>query len=134
MRGAVVVLGALALVGCARTRQLAPVEPAAGAAASANLIQPLPAGPATAVVELAPGTPSAVLAGPFEVYTINPGGDLAFAIAPTTDCAAAGLRWFSYSGSGVAVGTGQTLCARTSSRGTHGFSGRSPMPAAAPAP
>lgn len=98
---------------------------AAGANASAHQIAMLSAGPGTVVVRLSPNQPLAVLAGPFEVRTINPGGNLSMAIAPDRRCDDSSLPWFSYSGGGVAVGTGQVLCVRSSAASavTHGFSG-----------
>jgi len=91
---------------------------------------PVPRAPGvgTAVVVLPPGTPIAVLEGPFLVTTINPGSSMELAIALDRDCAAASLLWFSYSGSGVAVGAGETLCVRSAAEGprTNGFSGYDP--------
>jgi hypothetical protein len=105
----------------------------AGANAMAHQISTLAAGPGTVVVRLSPNQPIAILAGPFEVRTINPGGNLSMAIAPDRRCADPSLPWFSYSGGGVAVGAGQVLCVRSSSASavTHGFSGVS---AGAPPP
>jgi hypothetical protein len=115
----------LALAACHSTAAVAPASPAP--AAPANQITALPAGPATAVVQLAPGVPTAVLAGPFEVISVNPGGDLELAVAPTASCADPQLAWFGYSGGGVAAGTGQVLCARSSGKQirTQAFSGLS---------
>jgi hypothetical protein len=81
-----------------------------------------PPGPGTAVVTLPAHVATAVVDGPFSISTINPGGSLELAVAPTHDCTTA-LTWFSYSGGGVAVNKGQTLCARSSSTTTNGFSG-----------
>jgi hypothetical protein len=76
---------------------------------------------ATEVVEIAPGDAVSVLKGPFEVFTINPGSNLRLAVATSCDDAA----WFAYSGGGVAVGEGETLCAWSLAEepAVHGFSG-----------
>jgi hypothetical protein len=97
--------------------------PAAPAGPPPTDVQPLPAGPATAVVVLAPGVPTPVLDGPFLVTTINPGSSMDLAVAKSHACD--GAVWFAYSGGGVAVGKGQTLCARSAADGprTNGFSG-----------
>jgi len=88
-------------------------------------VQALPAGPATAVVVLQPGVPTPVLDGPFLVTAINPGSSMELAVAHSHACD--GAVWFAYSGGGVAVGKGQTLCARSGANGprTNGFSGTS---------
>lgn len=88
-------------------------------------VQALPAGPATAVVVLQPGVATPVLDGPFLVTTINPGSSMELAVARSHACD--GAVWFAYSGGGVAVGKGQTLCARSGADGprTNGFSGTS---------
>jgi hypothetical protein len=77
----------------------------------------------TIVVTLAPNTPTPIVDGPFAITSINPGRELVFAIGA---CNAASLAWFSYSGGGIVVGDGQSLCARSvdSAPATHGFSGR----------
>ena len=113
---------ALMLVGCA---QRAPLSTPTTPHPAVDAIQALPNGPATAVVSLAPHVPTAVARGPFLVTTINPGGDLALGLA-TRACDEPGLLWFGYSGSGVAVGDGQILCARSgrSEPGVQAFSGR----------
>lgn len=82
----------------------------------------------TAVVVLPPGAPTAILDGPLLVTTINPGSSMELAIASTGDCTASSLLWFSYSGSGVAVGVNETLCARSAADGpaTNAFSGYDP--------
>jgi hypothetical protein len=76
---------------------------------------------ATEVVEIPPGDAVSVLKGPFEVFTINPGSNLRLAVAKSCDDAA----WFTYSGGGVAVGAGETLCAWSLAEepAVHGFSG-----------
>ncbi len=117
---------ALAVVVLAACKTTAPAaSTSAPVFASANQVTVLPAGPASAVVRLTPGVPTAALAGPFEVFTINPGGDLVLAIAPSPKCDDPQLSWFGYSGGGVAVGTGQFLCARSGSSAirTQAFSG-----------
>ena len=83
------------------------------------------AGPATAVVILPSRTPTAVLAGPFLVTAINPGGQLELSIAKDSACTDRAL-WFEYSGGGVAVAAGEVLCARHYVNGVpvvEGFSG-----------
>jgi hypothetical protein len=86
-------------------------------------LPPAKSGPATHVVTLAPGSPTPILRGPFEITTINPAGDLQLGIATSTSCD--GVAWFSYSGGGAAVGDGEVLCARSSASEpvTQGFSG-----------
>jgi hypothetical protein len=86
-------------------------------------LPPGKAGPTTHVVALAPNTPTPVMRGPFEIITINPGGNLVLGIAKDETCA--DVVWFSYSGGGAAVGEGEVLCARSSNSDTvtHGFSG-----------
>ena len=86
-------------------------------------LPPAKAGPATHVVTLAPGSPTPIMRGPFEITTINPAGDLELGIATSTSCD--GVVWFSYSGGGAAVGDGEVLCARSSAGEpvTQGFSG-----------
>jgi hypothetical protein len=78
----------------------------------------------TAVAVLAAGTPVSVLAGPFAVTAINPGSNLLLGLSTTGACDAS-VVWFSYSGGGVAVGDGETLCARSTVQAPvpHGFSG-----------
>ena len=73
---------------------------------------------------LAPGSPTPILRGPFEITTINPAGDLQLGIATSASCD--GVVWFHYSGGGAAVGDGEVLCARSSADEpvTQGFSGR----------
>lgn len=121
------------LAGCRSARSSSgPTAPLPGG--PANQLAELPPGPATAVVRLTPDLPTAVLAGPFEVFTVNPGGSLAMALASGPRCDDASLAWFSYSGGGVAVGSGQVLCVRShaASAVTHGFSGSSPARPATP--
>lgn len=105
----------------------APAAASAGPAQAAppTAVAPLAPGPGTAVVTLAPDVPTPVLDGPFLVTTINPGSSMDLAVASSHDCGDAKLAWFAYSGGGVAVGRGQTLCARSQARGprTNGFSG-----------
>jgi hypothetical protein len=86
-------------------------------------VPPAKSGPATHVVELAPGSPTPIVRGPFEITTINPAGDLELGIAKDESCA--GVAWFSYSGGGAAVADGEILCARSGRRATvtQGFSG-----------
>jgi streptogramin lyase len=89
--------------------------------------RPAPASPPretryhTEVVEIPAGDAVSVLQGPFEVFTINPGSNLRLAVAKSCDDAA----WFTYSGGGVAVGAGETLCAWSLAEepAVHGFSG-----------
>lgn len=101
----------------------APAPVAAAVTAEPQHVGP---GPGTAVVTLAPGAATPVAEGPFLIEAINPGGSLDLAVAPSHDCGDPKLAWFSYSGGGTAVGSGQTLCARSQAGGlrTHGFSGR----------
>jgi len=117
-------LAFLALVGCAHA---APVSVRDSSPQPGTPV-PRAAGVGTAVVVLRPGQPVAVLEGPFLVTTINPGSSMELAIAPSKDCAATSLLWFSYSGSGVAVGANETLCVRSAADGprTNGFSGYDP--------
>ena len=113
----------LVLVGCAHhVAPTAPSEPPRGTPVARA------PGVGTAVVVLAPNTPTAVLEGPFLVTTINPGSSMELAIAPSKDCTATSLLWFSYSGNGVAVGANETLCVRSAADGprTNGFSGYDP--------
>ena len=113
---------ALVLAACAHP---APRSSAPTTRPAVEAIQALPDGPATAVVALDPDVPTAVARGPFLITTINPGGDLALGLA-TRACDEPGLLWFGYSGSGVAVGAGQMLCARSGrgERQVQAFSGR----------
>jgi hypothetical protein len=64
-------------------------------------------------VTLGDGVPTPILDGPALVNAINPGTDLYLALAPSHRCDDAGVVWFGYSGGGVGVGPGQTLCARS---------------------
>jgi hypothetical protein len=93
------------------------------AAPTKREVPPAKPGPATHVVELAPGSPTPILRGPFEITTINPAGDLELAISKDESCS--GVVWFSYSGGGAAVAEGEILCARShrSEPRTQGFSG-----------
>jgi len=78
---------------------------------------------ASHVITMEAGAPKAIVSGPFAVTSINPGSDLELALVMRgSDCATATV-WFSYSGGGVAVGAGETLCARTETPRTHAFSG-----------
>jgi hypothetical protein len=79
-------------------------------------------------------TPTAVLAGPFLVDAINPGGELELSIAKDSACTSRAL-WFQYSGGGVAVGAGEVLCARHYVNGepvVEGFSGTGGIVGAVP--
>ena len=93
------------------------------APATTRVVPPAKSGPATHVVELAPGSATPIVRGPFEITTINPAGDLELGIAKDETCA--GVVWFEYSGGGAAVGEGEILCARSGRDGkiTQGFSG-----------
>jgi hypothetical protein len=84
----------------------------------------------TIVATLAPDVPTAIVDGPFTISAVNPGRDLALAIAADRACTAASLVWFAYSGGGIVVGPGQTLCVRDVDRApaTQGFSGRREPP------
>jgi hypothetical protein len=111
------------VAGChTATQAAAPVVPAGPPPTD---VQPLPPGPATAVVVLQPNVPTPVLDGPFLVIAINPGTSMDLAVARSHACD--GAVWFAYSGGGMAVGKGQTLCARSDASGprTNGFSGTS---------
>jgi hypothetical protein len=94
----------------------------------ANQLSGLPVGPATAVARLAPNVATAVVAGPFLITAINPGGSLELAVRHDARCDDPDVVWFEYSGAGTAVGAGQVLCARSSASKTRtqAFSGRSP--------
>lgn len=96
------------------------------AAPTTRVVPPAKPGPATHVVELAPGSPTPIMRGPFVITTINPGGglDLGMAKDPENE-SCAGVVWFEYSGGGAAVGEGEIMCARSNRSGTitHGFSG-----------
>ena len=78
--------------------------------------------PATHVLALAAGAATPIVAGPFTVTAINPGSDLELSLVPGATCRD-DAAWFAYSGGGVAVGPGETLCARTDKPRTHAFSG-----------
>jgi hypothetical protein len=93
------------------------------AAATHRELPPAKPGPATHVVTLAPGSPTPIVRGPFEITTINPAGDLQLGVAKSESCE--DVVWFSYSGGGAAVGDGEVLCARSSASEsvTQGFSG-----------
>lgn len=78
--------------------------------------------PATHVVALTAGAAAPIVAGPFAVTAINPGSDLELSLVPGATCRD-DATWFAYSGGGVAVGPGETLCARTDKPRTHAFSG-----------
>ena len=119
MRGLVL----LALAAC--HAPAAPATPGAPMPPATTEVAVLPPGPATAVATLAPAIATAVLDGPFFVTAINPGSKLDMAIAPSHRCDDPKLAWFGYSGGGVAVGKGQTLCVRSNASDprTNGFSG-----------
>jgi hypothetical protein len=114
------VLGVLALAavgflaGCPSPSP-APVAPVAAAAPN----------PIARVVTLEPDARTAIIAGPLMLSSINPGSDLELALVPGDTCGG-DETWFAYSGSGVAVPSGQILCARSraAQRVTHAFSGR----------
>lgn len=82
---------------------------------------------ATPVVALAPTTPTPIAEGPFEIRSINPGGDLALSLVPGATCSA-DATWFVYSGGGVIVPAGHVLCARSGADAAvaHAFSGQTP--------
>ncbi len=111
-------LAAAVLLAACPAPAAAPVAPGAAPAASVAPTY------ATKVVALEPDAPTAIVAGPFAVTAINPGSDLALALVPGTACTA-DATWFGYSGGGVAVGRGETLCARSSAGATkvNAFSG-----------
>lgn len=71
-----------------------------------------------------------VVVGPFAITSINPGVNLELALAADAACADVGTGWFEYSGGGVRLGDGQTLCARSSADSVtnHGFSGSVSIP------
>jgi hypothetical protein len=119
MRGLVLV----ALAAChAPAVPAGPASPPPPVTTEVAVLRP---GPATAVATLAPNVPTPVLDGPFLVTTVNPGSNMDMAIAPSHRCDDPKLAWFGYSGGGVAVGKGQTLCVRSgaSEPRTNGFSG-----------
>ena len=97
--------------------------PAPSAPVTQRALPPPKVGPATHVVTLAPGSPTPILRGPFEITTINPAGDLELGISRSEACD--GVVWFAYSGGGAAVAEGEILCARSSRSVpvTQGFSG-----------
>jgi ABC-type Fe3+-hydroxamate transport system substrate-binding protein len=76
----------------------------------------------TRVVSPAAGQPIPVLVGPFQVTAINPGTELALMISRDGGCADG--VWFDYSGGGVVVPEGETLCARSEETRAQAFSGR----------
>jgi hypothetical protein len=100
------------------------VRRAAIAAVLAACAHPAPAPVyASHVITMEAGAPRAIVSGPFAVTAINPGSDLELALVMRgSDCATATV-WFAYSGGGVTVGAGETLCARTDKPRTHAFSG-----------
>jgi len=118
-------LAALALLACCKSGGTVP-PPAGPVGPSPTEIPSRPPGPATVVVALRAHVATPVLDGPFLVTTINPGSSMEMAIATDHHCDASGLVWFGYSGGGVAVAAGQTLCVRTSAARTNGFSGYDP--------
>jgi hypothetical protein len=81
--------------------------------------------PVARVLTLEPGARTAIFAGPLYVSSVNPGGDMELALVPGDTCGGDEV-WFTYSGGGVAVPTGQTLCARSTATAarTQAFSGR----------
>lgn len=81
--------------------------------------------PVAKVLTLEPGARTAIVAGPLYVSSINPGGDMELALVVGDTCGG-NETWFAYSGGGVAVPSGQTLCARSlaSERRVQAFSGR----------
>jgi len=85
--------------------------PAPRAAVTQRALPPARSGPATHVVTLAPGSPTPIVRGPFEITAINPAGDLELGIAKSEACD--GVVWFAYSGGGAAVGESEILCARS---------------------
>jgi hypothetical protein len=95
--------------------------------------RPASGGLGTIVATLPAGTSAAIVQGPFAISAINPGHELELAIGTTGAAGGAcsgALAWFEYSGGGVTVGAGQTLCARNVAHetATHGFSGRGDAP------
>jgi hypothetical protein len=81
--------------------------------------------PVARVIALDPDTRTAIVGGPVFVSSINPGGDLELALVNGDTCGGDEV-WFTYSGGGVAVPPGQTLCARShaDAKRVHAFSGR----------
>jgi hypothetical protein len=81
--------------------------------------------PVARVLTLEPGARTAIFAGPLYVSSVNPGGDLELALVSGDTCGGNEV-WFTYVGGGVAVPTGQTLCARSNASvaRTQAFSGR----------
>src|SRR5690242_7997850 len=70
--------------------------PAPNAPTTARELPPPKAGPATHTVVLAPGSPTPIMRGPFEITSINPGGSLELSVGTSDACA--GAVWFAYSG------------------------------------
>jgi hypothetical protein len=97
--------------------------PSTTTAAAQRELPPAKPGPATHVVTLAWTKATPIMRGPFEITTINPGGNLELGISASPSCD--GVVWFRYSGGGAAVGDGEVLCARSYSPDpiTQGFSG-----------
>jgi hypothetical protein len=83
----------------------------------------------TRVVSLTRGVATPILIGPFEITTINPAGGLELMLSGR-GCGDASALWFSYSGGGVVVPAGETLCARSWRDGavSQAFSGKGPAP------
>jgi hypothetical protein len=83
----------------------------------------------TRVVSLTRGVATPILVGPFEITTINPAGGLELMLS-ARGCADPSALWFSYSGGGVVVPAGETLCARSWRDGavSQAFSGKGPAP------
>lgn len=81
--------------------------------------------PVAKVLTLEPGARTAIVAGPLYISSINPGGDMELALVQGDTCGGNEI-WFSYSGGGIAVPSGQTLCARSlaSAARVQAFSGR----------
>ena len=113
----------IALIACKHAGGAPATSTTTAAPATQRELPAAKAGPATHVVTLAPGSPTPIMRGPFEITTINPAGDLQLGISTSTSCD--GVVWFSYSGGGAAVGDGEVLCARSSANEpvTQGFSG-----------
>ncbi len=102
----------LSSAACAPKGAEMPAPVAAGDVPPPGPARTFGAGPASAVVLLAPGVPTAILVGPFQVTAINPGSELDLSIVSGSACAGRAL-WFAYSGGGVAVADGEVLCARS---------------------
>jgi len=119
IRGAILIV----LTACAHRGPAPPAPAATAPPAAVAPATPVP-GPQTVVVTLAPGIPTPVTRGPLGIWTINPGDALRLGVSASGRCDDV-AAWFGYSGGGVAVADGQTLCALSSADEpvTHGFSG-----------